>query len=204
MVITVILLTPALSLAQETATDQDVIMFRGFQKGQKDESASVTFKAPPGHIESPSIAKKNGLFKYYALPPSEEGKSPLSIVTVAFKKKSSKPGLRNLDDFISTDISYFRDHYKNATVSQASLPKDVTTHLSEDGIPFETYLTKGNVKGEGKQFLGDGMVLFFETPGGFWSVSWTAPEKLIKEAPDSFLFFLKDMRVNLKSKKPAS
>ena len=164
-----------------------------------DESVNVIFKAPPAHIENPSLAKIHGAVKIYELPTDDNTQS-LSVMSVTFQKKANKPGLLNLKEFVATDIMYFQKQYPNAEISSANFPKDVTQHLSDLNIPFLIFFTKGNVEGPGNRYLGDSLVCFFETPDGFWSLSWSAPEEVLKNHTDSFFFFIKDMKIVLKTK----
>jgi hypothetical protein len=184
--------------AQENRGEPEVILFPGFQKGQKDDLAEVIFKTPPAHVENSSLADKQGLFKIYELP-TNDGSPTLSAITVAFQKNDTTEKI-SLDEFVTADLIYYLKFFPNATVSPVmNFPKDVTAHLSEQKIPFVIYITQGNMTGYGQEFLGDSLVLFFETPGGFWSISWSTPKKVIEEQPDSFFFFIKDMRIILKA-----
>lgn len=156
---------------------------------EDDASYNISFKNPVGFDEDEISAQNNGLIKLY-IPKGKKIDESFMIITIAFKKKTTSR-FKNIDYFIKDDIDNYKKLYKNAKVDIASLPKDVTIAIENDRLPFKTLLFKC----KSDKSIADAIVLFFETPDGFWSISYTAPGNIIFKTKDVFLLFIKGMEI---------
>lgn len=162
---------------------------RDIGKNATDTSVKLSFKPPTGYVEMLDLALKNNLFKLYQLP-NPNGASR-SFFTVAFQQKSHSDGLRNLNEFVNTDLYHFRQQFPQAIIGRVNWQGIVAEKFSRLGFPMQTYVFKGNQRPQSVN--GDSLTLFFETPAGYWSVAWTVPQPAIQTGLPVFEGFIADM-----------
>lgn len=171
---------------------ETVILGPGKVLSQIDTSCSVSFKNPVGFEEDQIAAEKNGFVKLY-VPKGLMLNNTQLVISVAFKEKTTSR-FKNLDQFIINDTENFKSLYENAKIDIAELPSDITNKFSDNNIPYMTILFNDH----NEKMIADAIVLFFETPAGFWSITYTAPEDVRYKTRDIFLKFVKDIEITNK------
>jgi hypothetical protein len=174
----------------------------GFKPNQVDSTYQLTFKPPVQHVEVAELARKYGLFKLYQLP-APDGRSR-SVFTVAFQAKSETPGLRNLTEFVTVDLNNFKAKFPQSVIARVNVQGLIAQKFERLKFPMEMFSLKGSRQGE--SYNGDSLVLFFATPGGFWSIVWRVPAQFIQKGfPVFFEPFIQEMVAESKiSSSPAT
>lgn len=189
-------------LMVNAVADEPIVIFGdGFNPNQIDPTYQLTFKPPPQHAEVAELAQKYGFFKFYQLP-APDGRSR-SFFTVAFQAKSETPSLRNLTEFVTLDLNDFKAKFPQSVIAQVNVQGLIAQKFERFGFPMEMFSMKGDR--EGKSNNGDHLVLFFATPGGFWSIVWTIPAQFIQKGfPVFFEPFIQEMAAESKTSSPSA
>ena len=174
-------------LYAEAVFAETVILGPGKIAKQEDVSYKFSFADPAGFEEDKLSAENNGLIKIY-IPKGKKIEDSVMIITVAFKKKATS-GFKNLDDFIKNDIDSYRALYNESKIDIANLSSDVTDKFQNEHIPFMAVLFKSN----SNKTIADAIVLFLETPDGFWSISYTTSQEILYKTRNLFLAFVKSI-----------
>lgn len=184
-----------------TAQEPTVILGDGFKPNQIDSTYQITFKSPRQYVEVPELAQKYGFYKYYQMP-APDGR-PRSFFTVAFQAKSQAPGLRNLTEFVNADLNEFKAKFPQAIIAKVNVQGIIAQKFGRLEFPMEMFSLKGNK--EPGSYAGDSLVLFFATPGGFWSIVWTVAAQFIQQGfPVFFEPFIQEMVAEAKGNSPSA
>lgn len=148
----------------------------GFIPNQVDDSVDVNFFTPTGMFEDVEQARKSGVYKMFRSADSRRV-NPESVISISFAKKVNS----NIDlgDFILVNSRNLKQMFpdQNMTIGIIHLEKKITEKFDFLGIPYQTiaFYIDGGLDRVGH----DCAIFFFATPGGFWSINWTAPRKIL-------------------------
>ena len=175
-----------------TSYAETIILGPGKVSSQIGTSYSLSFENPIGFEEDKVAAENNGFVKIY-VPKGLTLNNTQLIISVAFKEKTTSK-FKNLNEFIMNDIENYKKLYKNAKINMAKLPENITNKFKNNkfshmAILFNDYTDK---------VMADAIVLFFETPAGFWSITYTSPKDIQYKTRDIFLKFVKDIEIEKK------
>lgn len=170
----------------------------GFVPAQQDDSMDIHFPIPDSMSENEAIAKSLGVYKLYKSTDSRKV-NPESIVSISFCKKKEFP--IDLQSFIVGNSANMRKYFpgEKMEIGQLRLPADVVKKLEDMSIPYQAVLYLADNE-KSSQRICSCAIFYFETPGGFWSINWTAPREILvrkcKER-DIFLGLIKFMTIGI-------
>lgn len=172
-------------------SDSDIRVGEEYERGQQDESSTLTITPPFGHDDNETLANQLGIYKVWEY--SDMGKK--SMFTMAFQSRALlDPELRELEKFLEADNEMKLKQIPTGETRNISLPPEVTEYFSKIKIPFAASVFKSNMEG-----ASDSLVFCFETPGGFWTLAWHVPSELFMKEPDLMFLCIQTIRISPKN-----
>lgn len=170
------------------SVDFRIAPFPGFLPNQKDDSLlRVSFFTPLGMVEDEVAERKSGVYKVFKSDGSKKVHDD-SVIIVTFCKK--KEVNSNLESFIFEFTKNLKDIFPDAqiTFGLLHLHKQVVKKFEDMGMPRQGILFL--IDNELKKPVYTSATFFFETPGGYWSIVWGGPRKILKRAGTERNIFL--------------
>lgn len=170
-------------------------LLSGSTPNQGDDSMQIGFLTPNGMVEDENIARKIGVYKFYRS--AERKVNHESVIAISFLKKGS--GGFNLREFILSNTQNLIRAFPNQkpTLGLITLNPEVVQKFEYIGMPYAvvSYFIKGVADPDFSC-----AIFYFETPGGFWSINWTAPKRLLERETrekNIFLGLIKFMMIGV-------
>jgi len=154
-----------------------------------DNSTKIHFNVPQDHVEDPELARGVGVYKL--LRPNDNNQS---FWTVSFVENKSSMTLRN---YIEQQTKLFFSTHITGTI----LP----LKFSSDFLQLPP-----NFKYECWQFnpastdIRAQLVLFIQTPTGFWQISWHGQAEYLMVNNKSWIDFIKNVKIELNPQFPSN
>lgn len=166
-----------------------IAKFPGFASGYKDPSVSINFKTPAGMYEDVESEKKHGFYKIFVIK-KYTFENTVMVMAVNCQPKNR---LSNLLEYVKYNTRQYKSLYPEASFGIIKLPKNVTLEFDLLKIPYSTIMFESH----SEKHFADSIVMFFETPKGFWSIFYVGPIELLKtdEAKKVFMHFIKNIRI---------
>lgn len=180
------------------SVDFNITQLPGFMPNQKDNSLlRVGIFTPLGMVEDEEAERKSGVYKVFK-PDGSKKVHPDSFITVNFCKK------RDPDSNLGSFLIEFAKNLKNMfpgcqmEIGLLRLQKDAVKKFDYMGIPYQAILFL--IDKEPKNPVYTSAIFSFETSGGYWSIIWGGPRKILKRRGlerDIFLSIIKYLTIEI-------
>lgn len=175
-----------------------VTQLPGFMPNQEDNSLlRVRILTPFGMVEDEEAERKSGVYKVFK-PDGSEKVHPESVIIVNFCKKTDPDS--NLGSFLVGFAKNLKDVFPGCQmkIGLLRLQKDAVKKFEYMGIPYQAILF--SIDKELKKPVYTSAIFSFETPGGYWSIIWGGPRKILKRRGlerDIFLSIIKYLTIEI-------
>jgi hypothetical protein len=155
----------------------------GFIPGQRDDW-DIIFPVPNGMREDAEMTRQKGAHKVFVSAGNRV--DPNSIIVITFNRRRDA---RPLSMFVEGYIRRVREYLHQAEISAGKIdfPEEYLRKYRDLGIDNMAIAFMLDDPQTSREF--NAAIFFFETPGGYWSVCWFAPRRLmLNESSERRLF----------------
>jgi len=170
----------------------------GFIPNQKDDSLlRVGIFTPLGMVEDEEAERESGAYKVFK-PDGSEKVHPESVIIVNFCKKRDPDS--NLGNFLIGFAKNLKNMFPDCQmkIDLLRLPREAVEKFEDMRIPYQAILFL--IDKELKNPVYTSAIFSFETPGGYWSIIWGGPRKILKRRGlerDIFLSIIKYLTIEI-------
>jgi len=190
--ISLLLILPA-CVSSSSQNETRIEVGQAFQGGQIDKTIDLIINPPAGFTENQDKARKYGVHAIY----EQEGlpKNDTQGFSIVFVKGRFS---RNLESYVASDIQGLQGRVPDLQLTEIGLPTDLQNKFDELGFPVVGVLCENPEPRGNPNRISDSMAFYFQTNGGYWTVTRYAPASTLRADLKTTTAFLRGMEISLR------